>query len=153
MTMNKPIYITDRDARRLRSLLKSNSGTKGAEAENLKRLEKELDRAQILLEGEVPPGLITMNSTVELEDLSDGEISTFTLVYPEDADVDQGRISIMAPLGTAMLGFKVGDQVDWPVPSGTIHVRVRRLLGKVDLVEADNEHFRPQKTGNLAGNH
>jgi regulator of nucleoside diphosphate kinase len=148
--MNKPIYITDRDARRLRSLIEAKSSLKGAEPENLKRLETELNRAQIIAQSEVPPGLITMNSTVELEDLSDGEVSTFTLVYPEDADVDQGRISVLAPLGTALLGFMVGDQVEWPVPSGTIHVRVRRLTGRMEFVEADNEHFRPQKTASLA---
>jgi regulator of nucleoside diphosphate kinase len=149
--MNQPIYITDRDARRLRPLIEAKSAAKGAEAENLKRLQSELDRAQVVPEHEVPAGVITMNTTVELEDLTDGEVSTFTLVFPEDADVDQGRISILAPLGTAMLGYRVGDEVEWPVPSGTIRVRVRRLVGRVDFVEADNTHFRPLTTSSSAG--
>jgi regulator of nucleoside diphosphate kinase len=69
-----------------------------------------------------------MNSTVELEDLEDGEILTYTLVFPENADIESGRISILAPLGMAMLGFKVGDEFEWPVPAGTLRVRVRRLV-------------------------
>jgi regulator of nucleoside diphosphate kinase len=149
--MNEPIFITDRDARRLRPLIEARKASKGPEAENLERLAREIDRAQIVPETEVPPDVITMNSTVEVEDLSDGEVSTFTLVYPEEADVDQGRISILAPLGTAMLGFGVGAEVEWPVPSGTIRVRVRRLVGRMNFVEADHAHFRPTKTGAVVG--
>jgi regulator of nucleoside diphosphate kinase len=151
--MNQPIYITDRDAERLRPLVQAKGALKDAEAENLMRLVRELDRAQIVPEHELPADVIMMNSTVELEDLTDGEISTFTLVYPEDADIDQGRISVLAPLGTAMLGYRVGDELSWPVPSGTIRFRVRRLLGRAHFVEADNQHFRPVKSGSLTAKH
>lgn len=126
---NLPIIICERDAARLRKLV----DTRGISDENIERLKNELGRARIVPEFELPPGVIAMNSTVELEDLEDGEIMTYTLVYPENADVESGRISILAPLGMAMLGFKVGDEFEWPVPAGTLRVRVRRL------VESQNE--------------
>jgi len=127
--MSLNILITDRDARRLRPLVRAYKGVKGeVHAENLKRLELELDRAELVAEAEVPDDVITMNSTVELEDLGDGEVLTYTLVYPENADASKGRISILAPLGMAMLGYRVGDEIAWPVPGGTIHVLIRRLL-------------------------
>jgi regulator of nucleoside diphosphate kinase len=128
MIMSLPISITEQDAVRLRRLLDSSLARKETDAESLKRLEHELDRAQIVTQSELPPDAIAMNSTVELEDLSDGEILTYTLVYPEQADAAGGRISILAPLGMAMLGYRVGDEFEWPVPGGTIRVRVRRLI-------------------------
>lgn len=130
MTMSSPIYITETDARRLRPLVESAALQKGPDAANLRRLDAELKRAHIVSEDELPPDAITMNSTVELQDLEDGDRFTYTLVFPEGANVDQGRISILAPLGTAMLGYRVGDEFEWPVPAGTLRVRVLRLIGR-----------------------
>ncbi len=101
---------------------------KGPDAENLKRLVAELARARIVPEQELPADVITMNSTVELEDLTDGERFTYMLVFPEHAAADRGRISIFAPLGTAMLGYRVSDEFEWPVPGGPARVRVLRLV-------------------------
>jgi regulator of nucleoside diphosphate kinase len=124
--MNLPIItISERDALRLRNLIATHAATN---TENLEKLKAELDRAHIVPEPELPGNVIAMNSTVELEDLEDGEILTYTLVFPENADVESGKISILAPLGMAMLGFKVGDEFEWPVPAGTLRVRVRRLV-------------------------
>jgi regulator of nucleoside diphosphate kinase len=130
--MNLPISITEQDAARLRRLLDSNVARKETDSTSLKRLEHELDRARIVPQSELPADAIAMNSTVELEDLSDGEILTYTLVYPEQADAASGRISILAPLGMAMLGYRVGDEFEWPVPSGMIRVRVRRMIKSPD---------------------
>src|SRR5688572_8241867 len=123
--MNLPITISERDALRLRQLVQTSDPSN---AENIQRLKAELERARIVPREDLPADVIAMNSTVELEDLEDGEILTYTLVLPENADIETGKISILAPLGMAMLGFKVGDEIEWPVPAGTLHVRVRRLL-------------------------
>jgi regulator of nucleoside diphosphate kinase len=123
--MNLPITISERDEWRLRKLVQSGDSSN---AQNIERLKAELDRARIVPNHDLPNDVIAMNSTVELEDLEDGEILTYTLVFPENADIEKGNISILAPLGMAMLGFKVGDEIEWPVPAGTLHVRVRRLL-------------------------
>jgi regulator of nucleoside diphosphate kinase len=123
--MNLPIIVSERDAARLRRLAQAESP---AHAESIRQLRTELERARIVPETELPAGVITMNSTVELEDLEDGELLTCTLVFPENADAQAGKISILAPLGTAMLGFKVGDEFEWPVPAGTLRVRVRQII-------------------------
>ena len=130
--MTLPISITEQDAMRLRRLLDSRLASKEADTESLTRLQRELDRALVVPQAELPADAIAMNSTVELEDLSDGEVITYTLVYPEQANPANGRISILAPLGMAMLGYRVGDEFEWPVPSGTIRVRVRRLVESPD---------------------
>lgn len=124
--MNLPVItISERDALRLQNMIQTHAA---ANTEHLGKLKAELDRARIMPEAELPGNVIAMNSTVELEDLEDGEILTYTLVFPENADVESGKISILAPLGMAMLGFKVGDEFEWPVPAGTLRVRVRRLV-------------------------
>ncbi len=127
--MSLPIFITERDARRLSLLVRAHKTAKDTvHAENLKRLEHELARACILPETEMPHGVITMSSTVELMDLADRELFTYTLVFPESADAAKGRISVLAPLGTAMLGYRVGDEFAWPMPGGIMRVQVRRLI-------------------------
>lgn len=131
--MNAAIFITETDAQRLRRLLAAATQRPGSDGLNLQRLEAELDRAQIVPETDLPPEVITMNSTVEVEDLDDGERSVFTLVFPEHADASQGRISVLAPLGMAMLGYRVGDSIQWPGPVGTLHVRVLRRLEPVEV--------------------
>lgn len=123
--MNLPITITERDAFRLRQLVQASDPSN---AENIQRLKTELERARIVPVEDLPANVIAMNSTVELEDLEDGEILTYTLVFPESANIEAGKVSILAPLGMAMLGFKVGDEIEWPVPAGTLRVRVRRLV-------------------------
>jgi regulator of nucleoside diphosphate kinase len=98
----------------------------------LKGLESELERAQIVPPEALPPNVITMNSRAELLDLDTGEHMEFTLVFPSEANIDEGKISVLAPLGTAMLGYRVGDEFEWTVPHG-----LRRL--KVTHV-----HFQPE---------
>jgi regulator of nucleoside diphosphate kinase len=69
-----------------------------------------------------------MNSTVRLRDLDTGDMETYTLVYPAEADVDEQLISVLAPIGTAILGYRVGDVIKWPVPGGFVRLRVEKIL-------------------------
>lgn len=125
------ILITARDHAKLRSMI--NAGTLfDCSGGALKALRGELDRARIVNSTDVPPDVITLNSRAELLDLDTGERMDFALVLPAYANIDDGRISILAPLGTAMLGYRVGDEFEWSVPFG-----VRRL--KVVHV-----HFQPE---------
>jgi regulator of nucleoside diphosphate kinase len=98
----------------------------------LKALQSELERAQIVAPEELPADVITLNSRAELRDLDTGDRMEFTLVIPSDASIDDCKISVAAPLGTAMLGYREGDEFEWPVPYG-----LRRL--KVTQV-----HFQPE---------
>lgn len=125
--MNQTIIITEQDAIRLRPIVQRKPLLQNPDYENLPRLKAELDRASIVMQEDLPNDVVAMNSFVELEDLTDGEILTFQLVYPEHAEISEGRISILAPLGMAMLGYRVGDEIEWPVPAGTARVRIRKV--------------------------
>jgi regulator of nucleoside diphosphate kinase len=131
-TMNRTIYITQLDMNRLRSLIESMKSSR----EDLKMLGKELDQAKVVPPSEIPPDVITMNSRAEVRDLKDDELMTYTLVFPAKANVDEGLLSVLAPVGTAMLGHRVGDEFEWYVPAGPIHLRVENVL------------YQPEAAGN-----
>jgi regulator of nucleoside diphosphate kinase len=122
------IYITEFDLERLNKLLQEAQYTPYRDSDYLIKLQAELDRAKVVAPQEVPPEVITMNSTVCLVDLSTGEKETYTLVFPEDANIEQGKISILAPIGTGMLGYKVGDIFEWAVPDGKRRLKVKSIL-------------------------
>ncbi|AMO79367.1 MULTISPECIES: nucleoside diphosphate kinase regulator [Pseudomonas] len=113
MTTAPSITVTRLDLQRLERLLDSlEEYGPAAEA-----LEAELSRANVVGHDEVPPGVVTMNSTVRCREESSGKEYLLTLVYPEDAG-GEGKVSILAPVGTALLGLTVGQSIDWPAPGG-----------------------------------
>jgi regulator of nucleoside diphosphate kinase len=124
----KPIQITEHDLERLKEMLLKASYTDQRDSEYLERLEKELERAEVVSPQEVARTVITMNSTVVLLDLDTNERETYTLVFPEEADIGRGKISILAPIGTGMLGYEVGDVFEWPVPAGVRRLQVAEIL-------------------------
>jgi regulator of nucleoside diphosphate kinase len=89
----------------------------------LERLRDELDRAEVLEPADMPADVVTMNSRVRFADEDSGEETEVSLVFPRHADPEAGRISILAPVGSALLGLTVGATIEWPVPDG----RKRRL--------------------------
>jgi regulator of nucleoside diphosphate kinase len=124
----KPIHITQFDLERLRKLLFDAQSTDYRKSEYLERLQMEINRAEVVLPKDIPSEVVTMNSTVCIEDLDTKEEEIYTLVFPENADLSQGKISILAPVGTAMLGYEVGDSFEWEVPEGKRRLRVKRIL-------------------------
>ncbi|GBL58732.1 regulator of nucleoside diphosphate kinase [Pseudomonas citronellolis] len=113
MTTAPSITVTRLDLQRLERLLDSlEEYGPAAEA-----LEAELSRANVVGHDEVPPGVVTMNSSVRCREESSGKEYLLTLVYPEDAG-GEGKVSILAPVGTALLGLTVGQSIDWPAPGG-----------------------------------
>lgn len=126
--MNSTIIISDLDMRRLRSLVEARINTRGPDADNLVRLARELDRAEVVAAADVPDGVVTMDSSFEIENLANGERLTFTLVFPDEADADHDRISVLAPLGSAVLGYREGDWFEWPTPGGIVRMAVRRVF-------------------------
>lgn len=117
------IVITEADYGRLQRLISSSRGFEHRDAEHLYALERELERAIIARSAEIPHDLVTMNSRVRVIDLDSGRSLTYQIVFPRDADLARNRISVLAPIGMALLGRDVGDTVEWQVPSG-----MRRLL-------------------------
>ena len=124
----KPIFITEFDLVRLRNLLFEAQSTDYRNSEYLEKLRAEIDRAKVVAPQEIPSDVITMNSKVIIEDLDTKEEETYTLVFPDKADSRQGKISILAPIGTAMLGYEVGDTFEWDVPAGKRKLRVKKIL-------------------------
>lgn len=126
--MNRPIFITKFDLERLEKLLVEEKRTDYRGSGYLENLEKELSRANVVSSKEIPADVITMNSQALLVDTETGEEMTITLVFPQDADILQGKISILAPVGTAMLGYRVGDSFSWDVPDGVRNLQVKEIF-------------------------
>ena len=118
----RDIWMTDFDLERLRKLLEGTRVWSSRDREHLERLDEELARAHVVPITDIPPEVVTMNSRLRLRDLDSGQDIVFTLVFPSDADAEQGKVSVLAPLGTAVLGFRRGDAFAWQMPG-----RVRRL--------------------------
>lgn len=119
---SRTLVITYDDMERLRALLEATRNFH-RDREYLALLEEELDRAEMVHAEAIPEDVVTMQSTVRVRELDTGKQTIYTLVFPREADFKRNRISVLAPMGTALLGYRVGDVVDWKMPSG-----VRRLL-------------------------
>jgi regulator of nucleoside diphosphate kinase len=132
MNNENDIIITAPDHAELNSVIIFTGKVSQRVKWELRLLENELKRARIVAPDDLPPDVITMNSRAELLDLESGERMEFTLVLPADANINDGKISVLAPLGTAMLGYRVGDEFEWHVPYGLRRLKVIKL------------HFQPE---------
>jgi regulator of nucleoside diphosphate kinase len=135
--MKKSIYITTQDKERLQDLLPVTAASGPRQQGDWKELAEELRRAVIVEPNEVPADVITMNSRADLVDLDTGESVTFTLVFPQDSYFEEEKISVLAPIGTGMLGYRVGDEFEWKVPGGIRRMKVAKV------------HFQPEAAGNM----
>lgn len=124
----REIIITRYDMDRLRDLIEVIREYRGKIKSKLDALEKELDRGKIVDSKNIPPDVITMNSVVQLKDLDSGEDLIFKLVFPSDANIQENKISILAPIGTALLGYQVGDIIEGEVPAGRRKLKVKKIL-------------------------
>ncbi|HLI33813.1 MAG TPA: nucleoside diphosphate kinase regulator [Terriglobia bacterium] len=122
------IFITEADREKLGRIVNSERESLRTDQRNLEALEKELDRAEVVGASEVPRDVVTLGSRVRIRDLVSGEIAIYTLVFPEEADISRNRISVLAPIGTAILGYSAGDVIEWKVPGGTRKLRIEEVL-------------------------
>ena len=129
------IILTSLDLNRLEALLDSMPANAFA---GRAELQAELERAEIVAPDQVPPDVVTMNSTVRFTIAETGETFRLTLVYPKDVGGDAGRISVLAPVGSALLGLSVGDEMQWPRPGGG-----------VSTVRVDEVVYQPERSGEL----
>ena len=141
MAEEPSIYLTQEDLDRLFDLIESYGA--GANADRLQKLESELVRAVAVSADEIPRDVVTMNSRVVFEDETTGERREITLVYPKHADIASGKISVLVPVGTALLGMRVGQQIDWELPNGQKH---RYKVVAVPF-QADSHADFPQEGG------
>jgi regulator of nucleoside diphosphate kinase len=115
MQSTPPITISRLDLGRLRRLLAA-PGVRGTDAADA--LDDELERATVVDPGELPPTVVSMNSRVRLKERRSERELELTLVYPGDAGPD--RVSVLAPVGSALLGLSVGQDIEWPLPGGRV---------------------------------
>src|SRR4029077_7020982 len=125
--MKNPIHITTQDKQRLEDLLVEVQASDPRKHGDLKALTKELRRAVIVDPKDVFSDVITMNSRAEMRDLETGETFAFTLVFPSEANIDEEKISVLAPIGAGMLGYRVGDEFEWNVPGGLRRMKVTKV--------------------------
>lgn len=125
MKTQPDIIISEVDYTRIDNLLQSSSGVPA----NIKAaLQTELERADLVSPQEIPADVVTMNSRVKFSVISTGATFTLKLVYPKDMDDSGDNISILAPVGSAMLGLKEGDEIEWPDgKGGTLQVRIESI--------------------------
>ncbi len=130
-----PITVSSLDLERLQVLL---DGPAGVAFPGRSQLQGELDRAESCDPAAMPKQVVTMNSTVKFSIQETGKEFTLTLVYPRDAGSTENAISIFAPVGSALLGLAVGDELAWPVPGGShMTVRVAEVV------------YQPERAGEL----
>ncbi|RMX04072.1 nucleoside diphosphate kinase regulator [Corticibacter populi] len=130
-----PLILSSLDVERIEGLLANMTSSEFAGKDIL---EGEIDRAEILAPEQIPPTVVTMNSTVRFLIVETGKEFALTLVYPRDQQGFDDRVSVFAPIGSALLGLSVGDEINWPAPGGrTMTVRVLEVL------------FQPERSGEL----
>jgi regulator of nucleoside diphosphate kinase len=105
-------------------------------ANEAETLLKELHSAQVVEPGEIPDNVVTMNSVVKVTFLSTNKTIKFEIVYPEEADIKKNKISIFSPVATALIGYKVSDEIEWLVPSGPTRLRIEEIV------------YQPEAAGN-----
>ncbi len=127
MMPREAITMTHADVEKLRELLREAVRTEYRNSTYLELLEAELDRAKIVDADKIPAGVITMYSTAHLLDETSGEEMALTLVYPDEADLLEDKISVLAPVGSAMLGYREGDSFSWESPTGPRALRVLKV--------------------------
>jgi regulator of nucleoside diphosphate kinase len=136
----KQIYLTESDFERISVGLRGNWLRDREDVGDLSRLRDELQRALVVKSTEIPSDVVTMNSRVRLRDLDSGDAVVFSLVYPSSAhrsraDAPEMTVSVLAPVGTAILGYRVGDTIEWKVPAGVRRLKVEDVL------------YQPEATG------
>jgi regulator of nucleoside diphosphate kinase len=117
------IIISIEDFQKIKSIISHN------ESIDMDLLSEELDRAHLVMSEYLPKDVVSMNKTVKFLDLDTNKESTVTLVYPEEADINESKISILSPIGSALIGLQIGQTIEWPIGDRKIKkLQVRELL-------------------------
>jgi regulator of nucleoside diphosphate kinase len=136
--MDEKILLSRNDAMRLRSLLLA-AEARQQNREHLEALEGELDRAILVDKETLPQDRVAVGSTVTVRDVDADMTHRYTLVWPSNADAPRGRISVLAPLATALLGFRTGSEINWKMPGGFRRIRIEAVSNN----DADPRNSQP----------
>lgn len=134
--LSRQVYITENDRIRLKKLI-SDALLEGLQSDkSFGELNREIEKAKVVDIKQLPGDVITMNSKILIQ-LGENEEEEVTLVYPQEADLTENKISVLSPIGTAILGYREGDTVEWAVPSGVMEIQVKKIL------------YQPEAAGDL----
>lgn len=138
MVKEETIWLTKTDLERLGNLVElvRNEGERQL-YQYIKKLEEKLEDAEVARSEDIPSSVITMRSKVRLKDLDTGEETVYSLVFPGEAQFDEGKLSILSPLATAILGYRLGDTVEFQAPSRLRRLKVLEIL------------YQPESAGDL----
>lgn len=123
-----PLILNRLDHARITKSINDARASRSIHPTEAEKLLRELSSATIVEPEEMPPDVVTMNSIVKLSFLNTSRQVQFQIVYPEQADYTQNRISIFSPIATALIGYKVGDEIQWIVPAGITNIRIDEIL-------------------------
>ena len=132
----RELYITQRDLTQLQELLEGGGAVHDRDRKDLSVLAEEVKQATIVGPDAIPAKVVTMNTRLRLMDLEARKSFEMTVVFPQYADVDTGKVSVISPVGTAVLGYAEGDTIEWSVPAGKRRLRIEKIL------------FQPEADGN-----
>ena len=124
--MERSLYINELDHKRLMRLIEDALNGVTEQSNSLRSLQVELTRANVVNAEELPRDVVTMRSRVLI--MLEDEEKEITLVYPNEANLSTGKISILSPVGTAIIGYRVGDVVNWLTPGGLKRIRIKKVL-------------------------
>ena len=124
MSQLRPVLVGQRDNDRIRALLRN------LDPDDNILLYDELDSADIVADNQLPSDVVTMNTTVSFIDLDTQTESTYTLMYPHEVGNAVNGISILAPVGAALLGLRIGETIEWPLPNGKLRKLKVTALGE-----------------------
>ncbi len=124
----KHLIINQNDSARIKRLVADSQNQKKYRTTEIYNLLKEIERGKCYAPEQVPPQVVTMNSIVRIRYIDTNRTVDIQIVYPEQADIKQGKLSIFAPIAAALLGYQKGDTIEWEVPKGTISLLIEDIL-------------------------
>ena len=122
------LIINKLDYARIKRSIEDARQFRAINAAESEKLMKELDSAEIVAPEAIPSNVVTMNSIVKLTFLNNNKPIQFQIVYPDKANMKENKISIFSPIATALIGYKVGDEIDGMVPAGMTHIRIDEMV-------------------------
>ncbi|MBS1949323.1 MAG: nucleoside diphosphate kinase regulator [Bacteroidetes bacterium] len=122
------LIINRLDHARIKKCINDAKLFKSISTSEAEKLMKELDSAKIVEPEAIPSNVVTMNSIVKLSFLNNNKQIKFQIVYPDQANIKENKISIFSPIATALIGYKVKDEIEWIVPSGLTRIRIDDIV-------------------------
>lgn len=122
------IVMSKLDYERIQKAINDAKQSRSLQASEAGNLLKELKSAKIVEPSEIPANIVTMNSIVKVSFLNTNKTVQFQIAYPQEANLKEHKISILSPIATALIGYKIGDEIEWIVPAGLTKIKIEEII-------------------------